>query len=581
LLPLLLWAATRFGQAGASWVLLGLAGVTMGSIVHWPIRMAGQEEILMLQSIFLLVSIPVLYVAALHGDLHRSVHELDLTTQRYHMATAAGSLGVWTWDPRSDDLFLDPQLKKILGYEDHEIANRLDAWMQRYHPEDRQRVLALARGCIAGDATAFEDEHRVLHADGSTRWLLTRGAVVRDLPGAPSRLVGTCIDVTERRRLADELRNLAVLSTTVLSSLSEHIAIIDRGGVIAAVNEAWSRFGRATPVPRFERAPPGDNYLDLFRRTGDAEATAFLGGLADVLEGRRPEFHMEYSCAAPGGTLWFEVSVLPLRRSEGGAVVLHSDVTRRRQAEIESQQQRQELVHLARVGILGELSGALAHELKQPLTAILSNAQAARRLLACDPLDLPELRDAVEEIVVADKRAGEVIQRLRTLLRKGDAHLQPLDINLVVAESLELAHGDLVFHHVTVERALSPALPSVHGDRVQLQQVLLNLIMNACEAMGGVARARRVLTVATVLTDDQTIAIRVSDTAGGLPLELQGRLFEPFVSTKKHGLGLGLSISRTIVAAHGGQLWSENNASPGATFHVSLPLHVGQLNGSA
>lgn len=440
-LPLLLWAATRFGQLGASWALLGLAAATMGSIVQWPAGFAGQNEILTLQAIFLLISIPVLYLGALHGDLRRYVRDLDTTAERYNMATAAASIGVWDWSPRTDDFFVHPHLKKLLGYGEREITNSLREWMRHYHPDDCERVLQPAQACARGETASFEVEHRMLHANGSTRWLLTRGATVRGKEGAV-RVVGTCVDVTERRRIEDELRSL-----------------------------------------------------------------------------------------------------------------------------------RQELAHLMRVGMLGQLSGALAHEINQPLASILGNAQAAQRLIAREPPDLAEIREALREIVDADKRAGNVIHQLRAMLKKGEAPFNPLDINTIVREVLDLAHSDLITHQVPVVRRLASYLPPVLGDRVQVQQVLLNFILNAWEAMSDTALERRVLTVTTSAADDQSVEICVVDTGRGISSDLQERLFEPFITTKKDGLGLGLSICRSIVDAHGGRLWAENNAEGGATFHISLPAH--------
>ena len=235
----------------------------------------------MLQSIFLLISIPVLYLGALHSDLRRYVRELDATAERYHMATAAGSVGVWDWNPRTGHLFIHPHLKRLLGYNDHEIANTLDGWLRHYHPEDRERVLQLANACLRGETAGFELEHRMLNIDGGTRWLLTRGAPVhRDVAGSV-RLVGTCVDVTDRKRIEEELRKL-----------------------------------------------------------------------------------------------------------------------------------HQELAHLTRVGMLGELSGALAHEINQPLASILSNAQAAQRLINRKAPDLAEIREAHKDIVSAARRARNVIQHL-------------------------------------------------------------------------------------------------------------------------------------------------------------------------
>jgi two-component system, LuxR family, sensor kinase FixL len=247
------------------------------------------------------------------------------------------------------------------------------------------------------------------------------------------------------------------------------------------------------------------------------------------------------------------------------------DVTEQRQMEREAREQRQQLMHLTRVASLGELSGAIAHELNQPLTAILSNAQAARRFLAKDPVDLVEIREIVEDIIQSDKRAGEVIRRLRAMLKKGETQLLPVDINDVVEDVLDFAHGELVTHGVAVSNRLSSGLPAVNGDRVQLQQLFLNLVTNACEAMSTRERSKRVLAISTVYDWDGTVGVAISDSGWGVAPERLERLFEPFYSTKDDGLGLGLAICRTIVAAHNGRLWAENNLGGGATFRVSLP----------
>jgi C4-dicarboxylate-specific signal transduction histidine kinase len=224
--------------------------------------------------------------------------------------------------------------------------------------------------------------------------------------------------------------------------------------------------------------------------------------------------------------------------------------------------------------MLGGLSGALAHELNQPLTAILSNAQAGQRLLKKTPVDLQDLHEIFEDIEHADKRAGEVIRRLRALLKKGDAQRQPVDFSNLVHEVLELTHANLVAYNVEVITRLKEDLPRVLGDRVQLQQVLLNLIVNACDAMRSTAVARRRLTVVGAVDEVGRVRISVADCGSGLDGTDLERLFEPFVTTKEHGLGVGLSISRAVVTAHGGRLWAETNGEGGATFHVSLPVAV-------
>ena len=282
--------------------------------------------------------------------------------------------------------------------------------------------------------------------------------------------------------------------------------------------------------------------------------------------------------AADGRVLWVHDMVRVLAGRVDGRRRLRSvmvDITARKQAELEIQQQRQLLTHLTRVATLGELSGALAHELSQPLTSILSNAQAAQRFLAREPVDLGEVRDILQDIVDDDGRAGAVIRRWRTLLRKGETLLQPLDLNEVTNEVLRLAHSELIAHNVTVTARLTPALPAVRGDRVGLQQVLLNLIVNACDAMKLNEPARRHLTVTTAPDGEGAVEVAIADCGGGIPADRIERVFEPFFTTKEHGLELGLTICRSIVAAHGGRLWVTNNADRGATFRFAVTAEPG------
>jgi signal transduction histidine kinase len=245
--------------------------------------------------------------------------------------------------------------------------------------------------------------------------------------------------------------------------------------------------------------------------------------------------------------------------------------TRRRRAEKMADELRRELTHLSRVETIGELSGALAHELNQPLTAILSNAQAARRLLAMNPANIDQVREALEDIMSDDKRAGLVIQRLRGMLKRSEVQAQLVDLNEAIRDVLEIARGDLSARGVSVLAELQAGLPGVIGDRVQLQQVLLNLILNGCDAMAGVDQEQRRLTVVTRSADGAGVGFAVVDRGIGIGSGDMERIFQPFVTTKHDGLGLGLAICRTIVTAHGGRLWATNNDDAGATLHVALP----------
>src|SRR5690606_19166984 len=245
-------------------------------------------------------------------------------------------------------------------------------------------------------------------------------------------------------------------------------------------------------------------------------------------------------------------------------------ISARRAAESEARRHLGELAHVTRVTTLSELSGSLAHELNQPLAIILANAQAAQRLLAQSPPDLGEVRDILSDIVDEDRRAGEVIRRLRALLKRGETKMQSVCFNEIAAEVLHLTHADLIGRGVTVTRDFSPELPPVAGDRVQLQQVLMNLILNAADAMAATSAGARQLHVETSAAGD-IARLSVRDEGCGHPENVE-KLFEPFHTTKQHSLGMGLAICRSIVSADDGRLWAEPRPERGAVFHLELPV---------
>jgi signal transduction histidine kinase len=236
----------------------------------------------------------------------------------------------------------------------------------------------------------------------------------------------------------------------------------------------------------------------------------------------------------------------------------------------EAHEQRLQLTHLSRVAMLGEMSGGLAHELNQPLTAILSNAQAAQHFIANKSIDEAELLEILSDIVAAEHRAADVISRLRALFKRGETHMQRLDANQLAREVLSLAHGDLATRSIGLNLQFAPELPAIHGDRIQLEQVMLNLVMNASEAMAATPTAQRRLTVRTLASDGR-VYVSIADRGPGFAAEMHDRLFEPYFTTKVQGLGLGLSISRSIMLAHGGRLWGVGTPGRGATFHIALP----------
>jgi PAS domain S-box-containing protein len=246
------------------------------------------------------------------------------------------------------------------------------------------------------------------------------------------------------------------------------------------------------------------------------------------------------------------------------------DITRQKQAGAEAQVQREELAHLSRVATVSALSGSLAHELTQPLASILIDAQVGQRFASQDAPDPVQLQAILANIVSADRRAVEIIERLRTMLRRGQVELQPVSVRESLEELLRLTRGDLVARGVSVSNLTNGDLPPAMTDRVQLQQILLNLIVNACDAMASNPPGDRRLTLTSFVAQNE-MRIGVLDCGVGLPDNVE-TLFLPFHTTKAGGLGMGLSICRTLVISHGGRLWAERGAERGAAFYVALPL---------
>jgi len=410
-------------------------------------------------------------------------------------------------------------------------------------------------------------------ADRSTGPFLTSGIDV-DVFALQLFVLLTTIPVLCIAAISSSRQRIVQLHRALLASVHDHIAILDGSGVVVEVNDGWRRFAERDDLAPSRRGGVGDNYVAACRsaaEAGDSFAARVFDGVNGVLDGRDKRFEMEFDDDRNGRHDRYALSVEPLARLAGGAIVRRYDVTARHRAQMESEEQRRQLSHLARVTVLGQLSGALAHELNQPLAAIASNADAARRLLGQHPTDYGELDAILSDIIASNYRASQVIRRLRAMLKRGEARLQPLDTSELVSEVLEMAHAELITRRVTATAVVAPNLPQVLGDRVQLQQVLLNLVLNACESMESTPPPDRRLSMIVTADATRNVQFSVRDSGTGIPANLIDRLFEPFITTKPEGLGLGLSISRAIVAAHGGRLWAQNNGDRGATVHCLLP----------
>ena len=374
-------------------------------------------------------------------------------------------------------------------------------------------------------------------------------------------------DVIAAGQLAAQLRTSEQRFRAVVEAAPSAILLVDDQGRIALANaQAENVFGYpraeliAQPVERLIPERFRIQHVRLRDTYSRATQTRAMGTGREL-----------FACRKDGNEVPVEVALSPMPTKDGGLVLVSvADITERRDLERATARQRDELAHLSRVAMLGELSGSLAHELNQPLTAILSNAQAAQRFLAQSPPRLDGLTEILSDIVKSDHRAGAVIQRIRSLLRKESAKRDPLNINDVVEETLRLMRSDLLNRHVAVGTDLGEGLPAVSGDRNQLQQVLLNFMMNGCDAMDGREKDGRLL-VRTRSTAEGKVEFSVADRGTGIPSADLERIFEPFVTTKSHGMGLGLTICRSIVEAHGGRLWATNNSDGGATLHCEIP----------
>jgi PAS domain S-box-containing protein len=479
--------------------------------------------------------------------------------ERHRLATAAGAVGVWELDLETGEMYIDPELKALLGFEDHEIPNRLEDWLQRGYPPDMPRAQADIDAHVAGRTPQYENEHRMLHRDGSIRWFLARGRVVR-APGEHARLLGTDTDITGRKQAAEALHDVQARHQAMLRAIPDLIFVLDQHGVYLDYH---------APDPVLLAAPPdellGRNVRELFP---PELADRFAQAIAEVVRTGDP-VNVEYELAADDEVRQWEARIVPCDADRVLSIV--RDRTEQKRAENETRQLRDELAHFGRVTSLGALTGSLAHEINQPLAAIMANAQAALRMLANGAPDPTELRETLADIVADDRRAGDVLQRLRALLTKGTPQSSFLDLTAILEEMLALVHSDTVMRRIALDVRLAPDLPAVRGDRVQLQQVALNLLLNAFEAVEGLETDRRTIVVEAARRDG-FVTLSVVDEGPGVDPKDMARVFEPFFTTKRDGMGLGLAICQTIASAHGGVLVAAANVGRGMTFSLRLPV---------
>jgi len=512
-------------------------------------------------------------VVAMGYEMSRDVYlaaqladDLRESEQRMTLAVEAAEFGVWMWRIPQNQVWGSEKWLRIFGFAP-DAAVTLEEVIRRIHPDDREMVEREVRRAVETRGE-YSGEYRVILPDGTEHWIVARGRMHQDANGKSARMLGAAIDLTNRKQAEEAIREGAERFRQVAESVGDFLWEVDANGLYTYANQHVEQILGYTP----EELVGKKHFYDLFAPAvrDELKAAAFRV-FAD-----RETFRglSNPNVSKQGKIVHLETSGCPVLDRAGNLVGYRGadlDVTGRKQAELEVAQQRNELAHFSRVTMLGELAGSLAHELNQPLTAILSNAQAGQRFLADDNADLNELRDILKDIATDDERAGEIIRRLRMLLKKGEVQHLPLNLNEVVQDVLKLVRNDLLNHNIMLHAELATELPVVDGDRVQLQQVLLNLIVNAIDAMAQSSPGDKQLLVRTQRSQDGGVRATVADRGTGLSPEVLERLFAPYFTTKPAGMGLGLKVCRTIITAHGGQLDGENNPGKGAAFHCTLP----------
>jgi PAS domain S-box-containing protein len=496
--------------------------------------------------------------------LKRAERSLRDSGERMSLAAEAANLSMWVWDVGRDEIWMTDKRRALFGFAPDTRLDRA-ALISRVHPEDRAARDSAIRRALE-TLGEYDIEYRVLLPDGTLRWIGARGHCMNVGENKGIRLLGVSMDVTAQKQAQDALRESEARFRTVANTTPVMIWMSGPDKLCTFFNKGWLDFtGRSLEQELGNGWAEGVHHQD-FDHCFEVYVNFF--------DARQP-FTMEYRLRRSDGEYrWVLDNGMPRFAADGtflGYIGSCIDITECKQAEAEARQHREEIAYLSRVAIIGEMAGSLAHELNQPLGAIVTNPGAALRFLERDNLSGEKLREVLQDIVADGKRASEVIHTIKGMGRKEEGARQLLHLNDVIAEVLRLMRSDALAHDCTVLTELHPALPKVEANLVQLQEVFLNLIVNAFEASKEVPRVRRRVTIRTERDGDGAVRACVRDFGTGLPADVPERVFDRFFSTKREGMGIGLFFARSIAIAHGGTLWAENAEGGGAQFWLRLP----------
>jgi PAS domain S-box-containing protein len=485
--------------------------------------------------------------------------------------------GSWADDGNGHPLYWSEELYWIFGFDPREGLPARDQPIERIHPEDRERFLGVFETAIR-DKVDCEVEYRIVLPDGRLKYARSLGHPVLNARGEVGEFIGTTVDITEGKRADETLRR----SEAYLSEAQRLAHTGSYAGDSTTQPLYWSEeLYRIFGFDPRQGLPGRDQPLE---RVHPEDLDRLIGAFDQVIR-EKVDSELEYRLLLPDGTLKYVHGIgHPVLNANGDLVEIIGtviDITERKRAEQERAKLHQleaELAHMNRVSVMGELTASIAHEVNQPLSGVVSNASACLRWLAADTPNVEEARETARRIVRDGKRAAEIIARIRALTKRTTEHRDRLDLNETIREVLPLVGDEAKKRNVIIRTCFAEEIFPVSGDRVQLQQVLLNLVMNGIEAMTTITDRPRELLITSRKADQDNVEVAIRDSGIGLAPDQSARVFDAFYTTKPTGMGMGLSICRSIVHAHGGRLWTMANEGPGATFHFTLPKEQEEAN---
>ncbi len=469
----------------------------------------------------------------------------------------------WSTDPTGFVEFLNQRWLEFTGLSAEQASGF--GWSVAIHPDDAKGLIDYWQAALAS-GTEVDVEARMRRSDGRYRWFLFRASPLRDESGKIVKWYGTNVDIEDRKRADEELRR----SEAFLAEGQK----LSRTGTFAwrpdTMKSVWSE-----ELYRIHEIEPGTPIpMDIARIGVHPEDIEMVNETAARGVETGSDYEHTHRIVMPDGRIKFlHEMARAIRDSEGrleyiGAV---QDVTQRMLSEEALSKSRSELAHIARVMSLGILTASIAHEVNQPLAGIITNAETCLQMLDDNPPDIEGARETALRSIRDGNRASDVIARLRSLFKRKDFVVETFDLNEATREVIALSSGELRRSRVVLQLDLADGLPPVNGDRVQLQQVIINLLRNAVDAMREIEDRPRQLLIQTEKNGGENLRLIVQDTGVGFAPDTADRLFESFYSTKNEGMGIGLAISRSIVEAHHGQIWATLNQGPGSTFAFSIP----------